>query len=201
MYNEGAGSTGARRPAPGETIGRMVRLFIAVEISDEVREEIRRAQQVLRTTKARVSLVDPAIIHLTLKFLGEVDERLVVTISEALRGVRFERYEVEVGEVTGNNPRRPRVVWCRILDRGESSALHDRIDAALEPLGFPRETRPFTPHVTLARVKEFDPSLLPAIASLKGARFGKSEVYGFLLKKSTLTPKGPIYENLLEVGE
>ena len=178
----------------------MVRLFIALDISDEVKERIRGVGEVLRSSRARISLVDPGIVHLTLKFLGEVEEGRIGKISDAIRTIRFESYEITVGRVSANNPRRPRVVWCRVMDRGESAALQQRIEEALEPLGFPREKRPFTPHITLARVKEFDPSLLPVIESLKDKEFGSCRVKGFSLKKSTLTPKGPIYEDLLEVG-
>ncbi len=178
----------------------MVRLFIAFDISDEVKEKIRGVGGILRSSRARVSVVDPANVHLTLKFLGEVKETGIVKISDAIRVISFEPYEITVGRVSANNPRRPRVVWARVIDRGESAALQKRIEDALEPLGFPRENRPFTPHLTLARVKEFDPSLLPILESLKDREFGTSRVTGFALKKSTLTPKGPIYENLLEVG-
>ncbi len=178
----------------------MVRLFIALDISDEVKERIRGIGEVLRSSRARISVVEPSIVHLTLKFLGEIEENRIAQISGAIRTVRFEPYEIIIGRVSANNPRRPRVVWCNVTDRGESAALQMQIEEVLVPLGFPRENRPFTPHLTLARVKEFDPSLLPVLNSLKEREFGSSPVTRFSLKKSTLTPKGPIYEDLLEVG-
>ncbi len=178
----------------------MVRLFIALEISDEVKEKIRGIRQVLLSSRARISVVNPDILHLTLKFLGEVGENRVGEISDAIQPIRFEPFDFAVGKVSANNPRRPRVIWCKVIDHGESVALNRRIEEALEPLGFPKEGRAFTPHITLARVKEYDPTLLPVLESLKDAEFGRSLVEGFALKKSTLTPKGPIYESLLEVG-
>ena len=71
--------------------------------------------------------------------------------------------------------------------------------AALEPLGFPRERRPFRGHATVARVKVFHPSLLDRLAALPRDGFGTFTVDRFRLKKSTLTPQGPVYEDLAEV--
>lgn len=177
----------------------MVRAFVAIELSDEVRAGLRAAQERLRMSAARLSLVDPALAHITLKFLGEVEEKQIAAVEDALRGVRGRRYPLTVGGVGGNNPRRPRVVWCAVDDGGETVRLSVRVEQALGPLGFPREKRAFTPHVTLARVKEFDLSLLEAIKDLAETGMGTCAIDRVVLKKSTLTPKGPIYETLLEV--
>ena len=69
----------------------------------------------------------------------------------------------------------------------------------LEPLGFARETRKFTPHATVARVRRPDQSLFTALDKLRSRTYGSCTVTAFRLKKSTLTPQGPIYEDLLEV--
>ena len=72
-------------------------------------------------------------------------------------------------------------------------------DAVLGPLGIAPEARRFTPHATIARVKSADPSLFTALKNLEGTGYGSCMVSGLKLKKSTLTPNGPIYEDLLEV--
>jgi 2'-5' RNA ligase len=177
----------------------MVRAFVALELPVGIRERMRIAQDTLRGCSARLSLVDPALIHITLKFLGEVPERDLPRVADALRSVRFRPFPVTVGAVTLNNPRRPHTVWCTIDDRGQGNLLFGQVEDALEPLGFSRETRGFTAHATLARVKVPDPSLLPAVRSLGETSFGECIVPGLKLKKSTLTPRGPIYEDLLEV--
>jgi 2'-5' RNA ligase len=177
----------------------MVRAFVAIELSDEVRESLRAAQDRLRMSTARLNLVDPALAHITLKFLGEVEEERIGAVKDALRGVRGRAYALTVGGVGGNNPRRPRVVWCAVDDGGETVRLAERVEKALGPLGFPRETRAFTPHVTLARVKDFDPSLLEAVRDRAATGMGTCTIDHIALKKSTLTPKGPVYETLLEV--
>jgi RNA 2',3'-cyclic 3'-phosphodiesterase len=90
-------------------------------------------------------------------------------------------------------------VWCTIQDTGESERLFVLIEDALAPLGFARETRRFTPHTTIARVKSFDPSLFTALGTLNTASYGSCRISGLKLKKSTLLPQGPVYEDLLEV--
>ncbi|MBP1929681.1 2'-5' RNA ligase [Methanolinea mesophila] len=178
----------------------MVRLFVAVDLPVEIREKIRECQAELKTGKARVTLVKPDQIHLTLKFIGEVDEPTADKIREALKKIRFTSYGLEVGTIQANNPRRPRVIWCSIRDGGESEELHRRIEDVLLPLGVPREDRAFTSHATVARVKSYHPDLDEALQQLKGREFGSCRVERIILKKSTLTPSGPIYEDLMEVS-
>jgi RNA 2',3'-cyclic 3'-phosphodiesterase len=178
----------------------MVRAFVALELTDEIRGRLKEAQQVLRGSSARLTLVDPPLIHITLKFLGEVADKDLPRLCDTLKGISFHPFPVSVGAVTLNNPKRPHTVWCSIDDRGTGKDLFRQVEDALAPLGFERETRPFTPHATLARVKEPDPSLLSAIRILEKTTYGGCTIGGMKLKKSTLTPRGPIYEDLLEVA-
>jgi 2'-5' RNA ligase len=105
-----------------------------------------------------------------------------------------------VENVTLNNPKRPFTVWCSIDDSGKCSEIFRLAEDKLAPLGFPRETRKFTPHATLARIKAYDPSLSRVIGSIRGKSYGTCTIAGIRLKKSTLTPRGPLYEDLLEVS-
>jgi len=177
----------------------MVRAFVALELPPEIRERLREAQETLRGCRARLTLVDPALIHITLKFLGEIGEKDIPRIGDALKTVSFAPFPVTVGAVTVNNPKRPFTVWSAIDDAGEGKDLFRKVEAALEPLGFAPETRGFTPHATLARVKQPDPSLFTAIGALEGASYGTCTIRGMKLKKSTLTSQGPIYDDLMEV--
>jgi 2'-5' RNA ligase len=177
----------------------MVRTFIAIDLAPEVRERMRGPQEALTGCRARLSLVKPPSIHITLKFLGEIDEKTLARVKEALSGIRFAPFEVSLAGVKGNPPPSPRVIWCEIRDAGGCRGLFELVEAALAPLGIPKERRAYTPHATLARVKRFDPSLLPPLKSLASEEFGSCPVRSIKLKKSTLTPAGPIYEDLLEV--
>ena len=177
----------------------MVRAFIALELPEEVRERIREAQQKLRGCSARLTLVDSALIHITLKFLGEVVEKDIPRLNDALRNVSFRPFPVTVGAVTLNNPKRPHTVWCPVSDGGQGKELFQQVEETLAPLGFERETRGFTPHATLARVKVPDPSLFTVLRAMDKTTYGDCIIGGMKLKKSTLLPRGPVYEDLLEV--
>ena len=89
-----------------------------------------------------------------MKFLGEVEEKGLPKVIAALKTVSFVPFTVNAGMVTVDNPKRPHTVWCAIEDSGESRNLFRSIEDVLEPLGFARETRRFTPHATIARVPE-----------------------------------------------
>jgi 2'-5' RNA ligase len=177
----------------------MVRLFIAIDLPCDITERLRVPQDTLRKSRARLSLVNPSIIHLTLKFIGEVPEQKVEQVKAALSAVSFPSFDLKVGCISANSPRQPRVVWCGITDDGKTALLHDRVEEALAPLGIPRDTRPYRPHATIARVKRFDPSLISCIREIPQEEFGSCPVRSWQLKKSTLTPQGPVYETLLEV--
>jgi len=177
----------------------MVRTFVALELPGEIRERLAEAREELRACRARLTFVDPALIHITAKFLGEVEEGRIPALKEALGQVKFAPFPVTARAITVNNPRRPHTVWCAMEDGGKGAELLCRIEDALCPLGFAREERRFTPHATVARVRAPDPSLFAALDRLRCREYGGCTIAGMKLKKSTLTPRGPIYEDLLEV--
>jgi 2'-5' RNA ligase len=177
----------------------MVRTFVALELSGEIKDRLKEAQQVLRGCSARLTFVDPAFIHITAKFLGEVDDKKLLQVQDTLKKIAFAPFMVTAGSVTVNNPKRPHTVWCAIDDGGNGEQLLGLIEVELSPLGFAREDRRFTPHATIARVKSPAPSLFSALDQLRGQAYGSCTVNGMKLKKSTLTPRGPVYDDLLEV--
>jgi 2'-5' RNA ligase len=177
----------------------MVRTFVAIDLTEDIREKARELQEILARSEGRLAIVDPENLHITVKFLGEVEPVQIEPIVEALRAVRAGPFEMTVGHAVCNPPRRPRVIWCDVMDAGESAALAGEVDALLAPLGFSRETRPFRPHATLARVKEFHPSQCREVERMPRGPLGRFRVESIKLKKSTLTPRGPIYEDLAEV--
>lgn len=177
----------------------MVRAFIALELSVEIRNQLKVEQNTLRTCRARMSFVEPENIHITVKFLGDINERLLPRVMETLKKIPFQPFPISVGNVTVNNLKRPFTVWCSISDSGKGEELFRFVEDALAPLEFVKETRRFTPHATLARIKEPDPSLFEVLGTLKGKNYGDCTISGIKLKKSTLTPRGPVYEDLLEV--
>ena len=175
----------------------MVRAFIAVEPSAEIRNEISAAGQELRGA-GRLSFVSPNLMHITLKFLGEVPDSQISKISASLDGVSASPYALQVSGISTFG-RPPRVIKAEVHDGGATSALAADVESRMAKLGFSREEKPFSPHITIARVKEYSPALLPKIAGIKGLDFGECEISAVLLKKSVLTPSGPIYSTIHRV--
>lgn len=177
----------------------MVRVFIAAEIPDEFRGALGEVQNELKFSKAKLSFVDPGIAHITIKFIGEVLPDKIPDIKNALKRIEFSSYDISFHGVSFNNPSRPRVIWTSGYDGDGSAVLKSRIEDLLEPEGIAREKRRFRPHVTLARVKKFHPSLIDRVAPLEDYDFGSFRIDSFFLKSSILKPSGPVYDDLMEV--
>lgn len=128
----------------------MRRLFVAVDVPDEVR---RRLARLVRTAPEGVRGVTPEQLHLTLHFLGDVAEESASRLAGAMRAVQPAAFTIDVGGV-GCFPslRRPSVLWAGVQPSPPLTALHGAIGDVIEACGTPRESRPFTPHITLARL-------------------------------------------------
>jgi RNA 2',3'-cyclic 3'-phosphodiesterase len=175
-----------------------IRCFVAVELPSQMREEIGILQGRIATEGLR--LVRPESVHVTIKFLGDVPEGKVKKVSEALAKIKVAPFDARVVGTGAFPGRTIRVVWLGL--EGDFEELYRKVEAALAPLGFERETRGFSPHVTIGRAGQTGPQigglLAEKIASLSGTDLGHFAVDRFYLKKSTLTRGGPIYDNLSE---
>jgi 2'-5' RNA ligase len=178
-----------------------IRSFLAVDLDDEdVRRKLVSAQEVLSRTGADLKLVERENIHVTLRFLGNTPKGDIDKIVTELSNVKFKPFRAEirgVGVFPGLS--RPRVVWAGFI-KGEKELedLFQRIEPRLRGLGVGPDNNPFHPHLTLARVgsgKNRD-RLVQQIMALSDEPFGEIQVDSFQLKKSTLTPRGPLYETL-----
>jgi 2'-5' RNA ligase len=177
----------------------MVRTFLALDLSEDIRNRIGGMQGTLRGSSARLTLVAPASAHITIKFLGEVPEARLPQISTLIRGVHGAPFDIAITGIGCNSRVKPRVIWGIVKDRGECADIARQVDEILAPLGFPRENRPFRPHITLARVRECDETLVQLVQQIADTSLGSVRISSLKLKKSTLTPKGPIYDDLAEV--
>jgi 2'-5' RNA ligase len=183
------------------------RLFIAVEISPEVRAELVVAQQRLKRGDFPVKWAAPESMHLTLHFLGETDVTLLPRLSAALDAALSGQSGMTLrldGAGALPNLRRPSVVWVGV---GGATAALERAQAAagqaLESLGLPRETRPFRAHLTLGRARrEAAPTQLEqlgtAIRALPPLAPLLWDVERVVLFRSDLRPSGPLYTEILE---
>jgi len=181
-----------------------VRSFISVDVTDSiVLQKIVSSQNELVQTGADLKSVEQENIHATVRFLGEVSLPLLDQVKNEMDQIAFNRFDMELKRLGAfPNPRRPNVVWVGI-EKGHD--VLDRIFSQLEPrlrgLGFQGESRGFSPHITIARVKSGrnKEALYSAIAALSDREFGSMTVDSIRLKKSVLTPKGPVYSTIHEM--
>ena len=159
----------------------------------------------LRPAARDVAWIAPGNLHLTLKFLGSVPEERIDAVAGALREA-----SVDVGPFNAcirglgafPSARRPRVVWAGVTEgAADMIELAGRVDLALAALGFPRDERPFSPHVTLGRVREpgRNPALTEALASGATREFGQMQVPSASLMRSELGRQGARYTELTTV--
>jgi len=178
-----------------------VRLFVAAELPASHRASLADACESGR--RGGVRWVPAENVHLTLKFLGEVEEKLVPKVEEALAAVAAaaEPFALSLSDCgCFPNTRAPRVLWVGLGEGAAAAgALAAAVDKALEPLGFAREKRPFKPHLTIGRVKEPRGAAATAarkIEQLDGFAAPAEQLEAVALVKSTLTPEGSIYEEI-----
>jgi 2'-5' RNA ligase len=187
-----------------------IRSFIAIELPDEVRSALAELQTSLqKEQQPAVKWVDPYGIHLTLKFLGNIDtskiSEVTSAIEQAVRG--FTPLALEVKDLgVFPNFKRVRVVWVGVGgDISRLKQLQQRLESNLIPLGFARESRPFTPHLTLARVREkASPTEQQHFGQLiASAKFETAHHFttdSISLMQSQLTTAGAIYRQITKAS-
>jgi 2'-5' RNA ligase len=182
-----------------------VRAFVAILLDAATRAALGAEIGRLQAAAPRVAWVDPAGLHVTLKFLGEVGDARTAEIGAALAGAAAgaSPFELEIRGL-GAFPTlaRPRVVWAGAAAGREACVdLAGRVEAALGPLGFAPEARPFSPHVTLGRIREprRDATLAALLARGVATAFGRVRIASLSLMKSELSPRGARYTEVAAV--
>jgi 2'-5' RNA ligase len=198
----------------------MIRAFLAVELSEDFRNQIARIQQDLKTSLARelpgavhISWVRPASIHLTIKFLGDIDEQIIEPLREAHAGVFKDQHAISIPlERLGAFPslQAPRVLWVGASERWEQgddarrlAVLHETVETCCDSLGFASDSRPLKPHLTVARVKAGERQCGQAL--VRSGVLDRLLSLDFLavesvaLMKSELKPTGSVYTKLWDV--
>lgn len=175
----------------------LIRTFIAVELDPGFKEKIQNLQD--RFSDFDLKFVDPELVHITLKFLGNVEESKIPSLSVTLDSITCEPFESIIkGIGVFPKPSNPKVLWLGAT--GNFKALHEEVEHLLEPFKFEKDEREFTAHATLARVKFLKKdkrnAFINTLKELQDTKIGTMWVNRVFLKKSTLTPKGPIYETL-----
>ena len=177
-----------------------MRVFIAVDLPPELRNELAKLQRELEPLTDTARWVAPESIHVTLRFIGEVPEKRLEEIDAALTGLTWKSFAItvrSVGFFPGN--RSPRVFWAG-MEAPTMQNLAEELDSRMERLGFEKEKRAFRPHITLARSRDsrIDSSLVTAASQYAEHYFGSFMVDRVFLFKSILKPTGAVYERLRE---
>ncbi len=186
-----------------------MRTFIAIDLPQEIKEELARLQALLKKSGADVKWVTPKNIHLTLKFLGEISEDTCAKIASVIEGVAAKTAPFAISLASlGAFPKIqfPRVIWVALSNGDkETQLLAENLENSLEKLGIPKEERAFSSHITIGRLRSplNKDKLIEALKKAESYFSGKN--LGFTadkitLFKSLLGPGGPVYEPLKETS-
>ncbi len=174
---------------------KLTRCFIALEISREAIDKIEEIQKLIKKKNLFYGkFTEPENLHLTLKFLGEIEENKIKEIKERLAKIKFKQFEVKLGEVGVFINKYNSILWLK-LNGPEIWNLQKEIDNKLKDI-LPLEER-FMSHITIARMKKINGKLefLDYIKNIKTKKIS-FKVKEFILKKSELKSEGPIYANI-----
>jgi len=181
-----------------------MRTFIAIELPEPILAAIAMLSDRLRASHARVTWVKPENMHLTLRFLGEIDDenirRLNTILSDAYRCMIPFTLSVR-GAGAFPNMRRPNVIWVGVESPGQSIEMaHLAAESAARAIGLPPEERAFHPHLTLVRIKDprEAPPIIDCLDRENDFNAGDFTVKSVSLFSSRLTPHGPVYQRLQE---
>lgn len=183
-----------------------IRSFIAIELPGELKQALARVQEKLkRANRTPVKWVEPGNVHLTLKFLGDIDTGITGNITLALEEATQGTHPFDI-EVSGlgvfPDTKRVQVIWIGLSGELEKlGSLQKHIEESLIPLGFTKEKRPFTPHLTIARVRDYARpdgrlKLGQLVDNTSFAEKYKIMVNAIQLMRSQLTREGPIYSKI-----
>ncbi|KJR40140.1 2',5' RNA ligase [Candidatus Magnetoovum chiemensis] len=175
-----------------------MRAFIAINLTSALREKIGAVIDDFKRSGADVKWVKPENIHLTLKFLGDADEPIVNAVSGALMSVSqsASAFTLDVKEIgCFPNLRNPRVIWVGLKGDEKLALLQSNIEDALEKCEIAKDTRKFSAHITIGRVRSLDgyKRLKPMLAEHENDTIGTLNVNDISLMQSVLKPDGPIY--------
>ncbi len=180
----------------------LIRTFIAVKIDDkEIIDKITRLQSDLTNAGLKAKLVEPHNLHITLKFIGEIPPLKVEAIKSRLSRLSFQEFDLELHGVGGfPTLNRARVLWIGVSKGAEELIeISEVIEKNLQQVSIPRSSKPFHPHLTIARVKRpLNHRVRKILSTYSNTDFGKMRVSKFYLMKSTLTSRGPIYTVISE---
>jgi RNA 2',3'-cyclic 3'-phosphodiesterase len=184
-------------------MSEFVRAFLAFEVdSSDVKKKLTDMQTLAVQTGADLKLVENENIHMTIRFLGDITLNMADKIFEEMKKIQFKPFPVQLTGI-GVFPSLsyPRVLWAGIAQGAEQlQNIVNQIEPRLQSLSFPSDRNAFSPHLTIARVRSArnKPQLADFVTKNAKYDFGAVEAKCLRLKRSELTPRGPIYSTLKE---
>jgi len=180
-----------------------IRSFLAFDIeSDTVLNRLATAQNLIVQTGADLKLVEPQNIHITVRFLGNITLAMAEKIFDEMKKLQFTPFTVQIkGLGAFPNPHYSRVIWAGITTGADQlESVYSQLEPRLRGLGFTPDSKGFSPHLTIARVRSGrnKQQLAKFIIENANYEFGTVNAKCLRLKKSDLTPRGPVYSTLKE---
>ena len=178
-----------------------MRLFVAITLDKQIRKKLVAVQSVLQKLQPDMKLVEPDNIHLTLRFLGEVEEEKLPQLTQAISVVQnYPAFEMDLRGI-GAFPveRHPKVVWVRGVDSSNTlEKIYGTLETELINIDFQPDDHKFSAHITLGRNKfpKYNDEFQNLMNEYAIEDFGRQKVKKVSLFQSTLTPEGPIYTNI-----
>lgn len=182
-----------------------VRLFVVVEIPEEIQKKFMELQDKLKKADADVGWVAPGNFHITLKFIGAIDEEKIDAVTHRVKDAvaHINSFDISyIGIGVFPTEKNPRVLFVDVADPDKALAkIHEELDSQLMALDIEYKNRPFEAHLTLGRVKTRKnvKKLLEILDSYNSFNFGPEHVTQIVLMKSTLLPNGPAYAKLHDI--
>jgi 2'-5' RNA ligase len=182
-----------------------IRSFVSIDLEDEqILSKVGSIMSSLSALGGDLKPVERENVHLTFKFLGNVTLAKLAEIKSALSQVKFEPFQLEIRGVGAfPNLKRMNVIWIGIGEGWlKAQIIYEQTEKLLQGVGFRRENRPFSPHITVARVRSQRKTdeIAAFLSHLADESFGTTTAYHLRLKQSILSPSGPKYSTLFEVA-
>ncbi len=193
-------------PTSNERFLRMnIRLFVATGIDEEIRKKLVEFQDNLKKADADVGWVAPENLHITLKFIGYIDQEKIGDIIQIIQDsvTHIKPFDLDYrGVGVFPSKKNPRVVFAQLIDAGGTLAkIHERLDNQLAALGVSHDERRFESHLTVGRIKTRRNvhRLMEKLDAYNDFHFGLEYISQIVLMKSDLSPEGPMYTKLQSV--
>lgn len=177
-----------------------IRAFLAIDLDDDLKPKINKIMKEFKAIDTKIKYVELLNLHLTLKFFGDIDTEGLELLKGAINNVvsDFKPFNIKISSCGAfPNKNHIKVIWVGIEDDTILKDLHDKLDAEFNKLGFDKDKR-FSTHLTIGRMKSAKNKnkVKNIIDEFENIEIGEMVVDRISLKKSTLTPSGPIYEDL-----